>query len=337
MLMKTKITSTVIILATLMLLFSCNQNQVKNQSMASVIGGAGELLVVIDKADWQSKLGDTIRYFLAGQIPMVTQEEPYFDLSQVMETNFSGVFKYHRNILIVKVKPDAKPLFTVREDVYASPQIIGYLVAPSVESMINLITSQGEAVRSKFVLKEVDRWIKVDQKTFNKKITDDIKKQQNYWLLVPRGYQLAVNKKNFIWLSSESSDYNLGVIGWDYPFTSKEQLTPENLIKKRNEVLKANLPGPVENSYMKTEEILAPVTAEFMYKGRYFLQMDGLWKLENAFMGGPFVSFTTIDDQRKRIITVEGFVFAPRKEKRNFLRQLQGILYTLDVVKEEKK
>jgi hypothetical protein len=334
--MKTQHTPATILLITLLFLFSCNSNQMKNPAMPSVIGAAGELLVVMDKADWQSKLGDTVRYFLAGQVPMVTQEEPYFNLSQVMETNFSGVFKSHRNILIVNIKPNAQPAFSVREDVYASPQIVGYLVAPSVESMINLVSSQGESVRSKFLLKEIDRWIKVYQKSFDPKIADDLKQKQNYWISVPRGFHLDVNKNNFFWISSETPDYSLGIVGWDYTFTSKDQLTIENLIKKRNEVLKANLPGPVENSFMKTEEIITPTTNEFMYKGRYFLQMDGLWKLQNAFMGGPFVSFTTIDDQRKRIVTVEGFVYAPRKEKRNFLRQLQGIIYTLEVVKESK-
>jgi hypothetical protein len=335
--MKTKISYTFILFLSALLVFnSCSSNQVKNQGMPSVIGAAGELLVVMDKAKWESPIGDTLRHILAAQIPSIAQEESYFDLTQVQDNNFNGVFKNHRNILIVDIKPSSKLSFTIKEDVWASPQLVGYLVAPSADSLISLIAREGELVRNKFEFKEIDRLIKINQQTPNRHIVDELKAKHNYWLSLPRGYTLDVSKNNFFWISSGSPEVTLGVIGWDYPYTSKDQLSVENLIKKRNEMLQLNVPGPTEKSYMKTEDLFTPITNELVYKGLYFKQVYGLWKLENAFMGGSFVNFTTVDDDRKRIITVEGFVYAPRKEKRNYLRQLEGILYTLEVVKDKK-
>lgn len=334
--MKTGNTFVVTLLLFVLLFSSCGSNEVRNQRLPSVIGGAGELLVVIDKGKWESALGDTLRYVLAAQVPNVTQEEPYFDLIQTQDDKFKGVYKNHRNLLLVNIKPSARPSLSFKDDAWASPQLVGYLVAPSIDSMINLVLREGEAMRNKFAFKEVDRWIRINQKSPNHKVVEDLKKKHNFWVSVPSAYSLDVNKDHFVWIASESPDVTLGITAWDYPYTSKEQLTDENLIKKRNEVVKENVPGPVEKSYMKTEEVLTPITAEFVYKGRYFKQMRGLWKLENAFMGGSFVSLTTVDDARKRIITVEGFVYAPRKEKRNYLRQLEGILYTLQVAKDEK-
>ena len=46
-------------------------------------------------------------------------------------------------------------------------------------------------------------------------------------------------------------------------------------------------------------------------------------------MGGPFVSITRIDELNKKIITVEGFVFAPSYNKRNPLRQMDAMVYSL--------
>lgn len=334
--MKTGNTFMVTLLLAVLLFSACGSNEVRNQGLPSVIGGAGELLVVIDKGKWESGLGDTLRYILAAQVPNVTQEEPYFDLIQTQDDKFKGVYKNHRNLLIVDIKPSAKSSLSFKDDVWASPQLVGHLVAPSVDSMINLILREGEKMRDKFAFKEVDRWARINQKSPNHKVIEDLKKKHNYWVSVPSAYSLDVNKDHFIWIASESPDVTLAVIGWDYPYTSKDQLTDQNLIKKRNEVVMANVPGPVEKSYMRTEDVLTPITSEFVYKGRYFKQIRGLWKLENAFMGGSFVSLTTVDDARKRIITVEGFVYAPRKEKRNYLRQLEGILYTLQVVKDKK-
>jgi hypothetical protein len=70
---------------------------------------------------------------------------------------------------------------------------------------------------------------------------------------------------------------------------------------------------------MSTEEMLKPEFREFEIGHRYFAQLRGLWKLENGFMGGPFISLSTVD----------GFVYAPGAKKREFLRQVETILYSL--------
>ena len=75
-----------------------------------------------------------------------------------------------------------------------------------------------------------------------------------------------------------------------------------------------------------------PEYREFMKGGRYYAELRGLWRLEGDFMGGPFVSLSTVDEVRNRIVTVEGYVYSPKKDKRNFLRQVEAILYTLDFI-----
>ena len=71
---------------------------------------------------------------------------------------------------------------------------------------------------------------------------------------------------------------------------------------------------------------------EYTKDNRYYAELRGLWKLENGFMGGPFISITTLDESRNRVVTAEGFVFAPGKAKRNYLRELEAILQTFKVV-----
>jgi hypothetical protein len=59
--------------------------------------------------------------------------------------------------------------------------------------------------------------------------------------------------------------------------------------------------------------------------------MRGLWKLEHDFMGGPYISLSVLDPARKRVITVEGDVYAPKNNKRNLLQQVAAMIYTLDL------
>ena len=63
--------------------------------------------------------------------------------------------------------------------------------------------------------------------------------------------------------------------------------------------------------------------------------MRGLWKVQNDFMGGPFVSLTVLDPSKKRVVTVEGNVYAPKNNKRNYIRQLEAMIYSLEFPKQE--
>jgi hypothetical protein len=48
-------------------------------------------------------------------------------------------------------------------------------------------------------------------------------------------------------------------------------------------------------------------------------------------MGGPFVSLSTVDEERRELITVEGFVYAPQFNKRDYLRELEAIVFSLRI------
>jgi hypothetical protein len=56
--------------------------------------------------------------------------------------------------------------------------------------------------------------------------------------------------------------------------------------------------------------------------------MNGLWK--SAMGGGPYVSMSIVDVNRGQIVTGMGFVFFPRKNKRDYVRMLEAILYTME-------
>ena len=70
---------------------------------------------------------------------------------------------------------------------------------------------------------------------------------------------------------------------------------------------------------------------EFLLNDNYIAEMRGLWKLVGDYMGGPFISISTVDEKRNRIITIDGYVYAPKFNKRNYLRQVEAILYSLEI------
>ena len=81
-------------------------------------------------------------------------------------------------------------------------------------------------------------------------------------------------------------------------------------------ILSNNLFGVIENSYVSIEELYEPICEDNICRG--------LWKLENGFMGGPFI-MKKYYVENKTIISV-GIIFAPQKNKRNYVKNLEAIL-----------
>jgi hypothetical protein len=147
-------------------------------------------------------------------------------------------------------------------------------------------------------------------------------------LYFPKGYQLKIDTTDFVWISYETPDISQGVFVYQYPYTDDQTFTADYLVEKRNSFVNKYVPGPTAGSYMITETIISPVFQPFMYKDRYFGQLRGLWDVYAHPMGGPFVSLTTVDEAKNRVITIEGYVYAPRFNKRNYVRQLEALLLT---------
>ena len=70
-------------------------------------------------------------------------------------------------------------------------------------------------------------------------------------------------------------------------------------------------------------------------RGDYAMEVKGLWDVKNDMMGGPFVSHARVDQANGRVVVVEGFVYSPDKQKRNFMRKMEAALYTLKLPTEE--
>ena len=151
---------------------------------------------------------------------------------------------------------------------------------------------------------------------------------------VPGGSYIAKQEKNFVWIRKEPQKYSLGILIYYSKYTDTLAFKLENIIAKRDSVTKKYIPGSVKNSYMTTAKIVKPTSKVVNFNNLYAVEVRGLWEVENDFMGGPFLSYTLVDEINNRIVTAEGFVYAPNVDKRDYLLQLEAILYTLKFEKE---
>ncbi len=317
------------LIAMLAMTLSCGENGIKLKQ--NVSGKAGEVLIVISKDSWESEPGSELRSILAVDYPQLPQKEPLFTLYNIPESAFSNIFRTHRNLIIVNIADSiASPNFVHQRDIWAQPQTVITISAKSKKEAAGIIADNGSRLKSIFEQAERDRIINNTKKYGEPQLKDAVCKQIGGSPYFPKGYIMKKQTDEFIWIAYETTYTNQGILIYSYPVEEETRLDLKSIIEKRNEVLKDNLPGMFPNSYMTTATIYPPDHKWVRYKKRDFAEVRGLWEMQNDFMGGPFISHSFYDKTGRNIIVLEAFVYAPKFDKRNYLRQVESILYSFE-------
>lgn len=305
------------------------------KTMSKLKGSQGkpyEMILVCDQPQWIGPVGDSLRAVFTAPVPYLNQDEPLFDVMRVLPRGFTGMIADHRNVLKVLVDPSVqKAEAAVEYDVTAQPQIVVTLQAPTDSAMIAYVDQNRESLVLAFEQAERDRAILANRTYDNPGIEKAIKEHFGVEMKVPKGYLLADNQSDFLWARFEYPTASQGFFVYAYPYEGPESLTPEALIAARNKFA-ARIPGPSDGSYMITSDAFEPAYRVFRLEGRLWCELRGFWDVHGDFMGGPFVSYTTVDTQTNRVFTLDCYVYAPdlnRPRKRNYLRGLEHLLYTV--------
>jgi hypothetical protein len=78
-----------------------------------------------------------------------------------------------------------------------------------------------------------------------------------------------------------------------------------------------------------SQEFLPVVSKKIDFNGLFAVETRGLWKLEKDFMGAPFVNYTLVNEKRNKVITLDGFVYAPNAPKHDLMIQMEALIYSL--------
>lgn len=314
------------------LLAGCKSKSKDEEKVLPTISGkAGEVAVVCSKVEWESEPGSTIRALLAAEVPYLPQVEPMYDLFNVPQQAFNKVFQVHRNIIIINTdKKIDKPRFSTWTDVWASPQLVIQIDAPDGLRAAEIVAKQGNKILAMLERTERNRIISNINSFENAELRKPVNDMFGGSPCFPKGFTIKKTADNFMWISYEPAYTIQGILIWKYPYTGEADFTDETLAAKRNEITKEQIPCTTEGSYMILNPDIFPGYRTLDYKGRSIAELRGLWEAYNDFMGGPFVSHSFLTPDNQYVITLDGFVYAPRYDKRNYLRQVEAVLYSFD-------
>ena len=300
--------------------------------MPNISGGAGEVLVVMDNFNWEHTAGDLLQDILKEEYPGLPQSEPLFDVIHITAASFDRLYQFHRSIVLTTIQSGKEPNIRFRENVWAKPQILIQLEAPTGAELKQLISENEQRIQSFLVQYDRNRLMASYNDSKDPAIQKQIADHHQIRLAIPRGYNLDFSKDEYTSVSIESPDLSQVIQVYDYPAEGPEDLNTFQLTEQRNRITKTYTQGPREDSYMIISPMYEPLVFDLKNNIMDVVEFRGLWELENGFMGGPFISHSVFDAKRNRIITVDGYIYHPNLKKRTKLKQLEAIIYSMEII-----
>ncbi len=314
----------------LTLITSCGDKKKSNEKFLPDASGAINNVSVVTENDlWDGRVGEAIRDVLAKPIYGLPQDEPTFTISQIPPAVFSGFVTKNRTVL--KIEMGKEKGMVIKDDVYARPQKVIVLTGQTKEDIISVLKANDSKIVDTFRNEELNE--RMRQMSKSPHSFTSIKEKLGLTIQFASIYRMAKETENFFWIRKDitTGTSNLMIYELPYDAIKKNDSMVNQIIKIRDSIGKKYIEGPVEDSYLLTQNAYTPFHGETIIDNKPTLETKGIWSVKNAFMGGPFINYAIEDKINKRWVVVEGFAFAPSVEKRNYMLELEAIIRSVKI------
>ncbi|MFL0352871.1 DUF4837 family protein [Xanthomarina sp. GH4-25] len=319
-----------LLIVSFLFILSCNNNESSKQKMLSKSSGnINNLSVVIDNELWEGNVGEAIRNILAAPVDGLPQDEPLFNMSQIPPAVFSGFVTNNRTVL--KIEKGSEASVKIASNVYAKPQKLVLITGKTDNEIIQQIEENEQKIIAAFKNEEIKEKQRRIALSLHK--NNSLKNNLGITLNFPTAYRIAKEEDNFYWIRKDITTGTTNLMIYELPYTyiKKGDSLVDQIIKLRDSVGKAHIPGPTDGTYMITEEAYAPAVFETIIDNKPTIETKGLWDVKNAFMSGPFINYIIDDKINNRLLVIEGFAFAPSVGKRDYMFELEAIIRSLKI------
>ena len=353
-----KLKYTFIFIITITLFWSCKNEVVQKMgSKPAAMGRINNVVIVAEQNLTESDLADTISYYFESPYPILTADEPIFDIrymtpKEVLTQPYAKELRTY--VIIADISDTASvaakmiiedlgnekfqraltdPSFTssVGQDKWARGQLTIYIFAKGRKNLAQAINKNFPAIA-----KRINQH---DQKNLtatvygiqgvNVELNRTVLDQFGLNIKIPGLYKKALQDVNLLWVRLDDKEMTQSLVFRKFKYENKNQFKMDNIIKLRNEYGRQYIRTSAKDAYMSTNVIDLP-TFEYTYiqNNVYTREVRGIWETDNDFMGGPFVSYMLHNEDKGELVFIDVFVFAPGREKRDLIQQFDCILKT---------
>lgn len=338
----------------LTILFGCSDTgggKRSNGMLPKARGEADEIIIVVDSTQWiDSKVGEELQKTFNAPMLGLPQDEPLFNASKVNPRRLNSVLKSAKNMVFVmtldsktpdsrtlqqfftsqslnQIKRDTSIFMRKQSDLFARGQTVLFLFSSSEEILAQKINFNRSQIREIF---EASARESIKSKLFKstkKDLAARIRENHNVEITIPYGWEKARDVSNFFWLRLINAQTEQSIFVYYQPYNDQSIFNNVDLF--RDEITKNYLyDGVNKNVHIERQPQIPVFTERVNFNGHFAVESKGLWRISDMSRGGPFISYTIVDEDAQLIYYVEGYVDSPGTRKKNFVREIETILST---------
>ena len=350
----------------------------EDESKQSTGGNIDEVVVIVNDQNLKTAFSDTIAYYLMPLFGGLPQPEPKFDVRIKSYSQFeaSELLQKYRNIIFIAALDEKTPVselikknlgeenykkaygenvsfFAVQRDIFAKPQLVMYVFAPSEKEIIDRLDLYHEKIFN--VLRKSENQ-KIATSLYysgtNKSASEILQRKFNINMKIPRQYTVINEDSTFVRIIKEQyyrdqqdnivKEIKQNIVIKSFPFEYTQALrdirdesldtldiNPLPLIL-RDSVMNEYIKGSSDEYWPYVDKKQLIYQKELSFDGKKAIETRGLWRLDRPWMGGPYINYIFVDEPNGRILFIDGFVYAAGSKKRRLVRELETIIETID-------
>lgn len=326
-------------------------------------GSFGEAVVVMDSAAQEGNVADAIRETYGQWIQTIPGNPPMFDLRFLdIESNEqleqikrfkniviaapideqSTVGEFVRALLSDEVEEEVRSgnsfAFPLEDQWYRNQWAI-ILTAPSDSALAEKIRNSEATLTESLLEKELERWkLEVYDRGEQFALEDSLWENHGWKIRVQHDWQKNIDTT----YSANSEEYNFLTMRRPLPENDRwfwawwkevddiDHVDDEWINAKRDTLMEQWIRGTRDSSYVTTARNRPHNTEIFELNDNLVYETQGIWTMTHDAMAGPFVNFTIYDEDTSRLFMLEFAQFAPKYDKRRFVRQFRAMLRTFE-------
>lgn len=326
-------------------------------------GDAEEITVITDSSTWNGPVGEAIRAELAQPIATLPGNQGAFRLRfQPLVPRLFDQLKLQPNLVfaapigtegpvgeflrarvgegnVASIQQGQATGFNLREDLWARNQRVVIATAATDSALARAFLQRGEELRDAFNELARERttsemFSRLRQEDLEQELLDEhgfrVQIQHDYVKVQDTTTTAAGRTGTFVRYRRVLTDT------WRDFFVFKQEgvsdlPSRQELDELTNALLEEFARGSYDSSYVELDDQRPMASEPVEIGGRPALETRGFWRMTQDVMGGSFIREALVDPETNTLYVYYGMIFAPdrRLDKRQFLRQMEAIGYTL--------
>ena len=327
-------TSTILLaICSLLLIVGC---RVKSSPVAKTTAGYDyQVVVLCDDKDWEGDLADAVCYLLEEDIPGLVRPQGYFDIVKQTTSEEATEFDKKYGILLsFKISPTAEePSYTLKNNIYATPQLIVTINAASAEQAAAFIWANAEELRQVMLESEREEYLKSAERKPAKQLMADFAEATGYTMLIPANFSKAnPADESLTWYIRDYKNKAQYIFAFDTQYNAEAgiQSASADIVNAINAKFNTISSKDVSGSRMQIDtyrDIMANIVE---VNGNKLLELRGCWEVSTDYMGGSFVAYAIFKPETATATVIVFALYAPEDNQRKLIHEMEDLIYTLE-------